>query len=207
MASHMSSEWTKGENYEPNRVNPQQPVLDVAPLNCVPYIDPTTPNDMFSSPTQEKTEAAETIGPAVMYLPSQSTREELDNIMATTKNGVVLTGAAATGSFGPTIGSMNIGEMEDSYYFRVALPGVSMDRKEFNLDIEPDGKVLIRGVTTTGEKIVCRHFQIFHMLSQNLSPSGPGPFTISFELPGPVNPQEVTSLLANGMLEAIVKKK
>ena len=75
---------------------------------------------------------------------------------------------------------------------------------DFTCDIEPDGKVLIKGISTTGEKIVCKNFQIFHMLTQNLCP--PGPFTVSFQLPGPVNPQEVTSRLADGMLEAIVKK-
>ncbi|XWS42418.1 hypothetical protein CRYUN_Cryun16bG0012900 [Craigia yunnanensis] len=204
MASPMRSERTKGENYEPNRINPQQPVLDVAPLNCVPYVGPTNLDDMFSSPTKEKTEAAETIGPAMIFLPSQATREELDNIMGTTKNGVALTGAAATGTVGPVIGLVDIGELEDSYYFRVTLPGVSMDKRDFNCDIEPDGKVLIKGISTTGEKIVCKNFQIFHMLTQNLCP--PGPFTVSFQLPGPVNPQEVTSRLADGMLEAIVKK-
>ena len=79
-----------------------------------------------------------------------------------------------------------------------------MTAGDFNCDIEPDGKVLIKGITTTGEKIVWKNFQIFHMLTQNLGP--PGHFTVSFQLPGPVNPQEVTSRLADGMLEAIVKK-
>ncbi|GMI88789.1 hypothetical protein like AT1G54850 [Hibiscus trionum] len=204
MASPMRSERKKGENYEPNRMNPQLPVLDVAPLNCVPYTGPTNPNDMFSSPTNENAEAAEEIGPAMIFLSSQSTRDELDTVMATTKNGVALTGAAATGSVGPVIGKVEIGELEDSYYFRVSLPGVSMDKRDFNCDIEPDGKVLIKGISTTGEKIVCKNSQIFHMLTQNLCP--PGPFTVSFQLPGPVNNQEATSYLANGMLEAIVKK-
>ncbi|XP_022719348.1 alpha-crystallin domain-containing protein 22.3 isoform X2 [Durio zibethinus] len=185
-------------------MNPQQPVLDVAPLNCVPYVGPTNPDDTVSSPTNEKIEAAETIGPAMILLPSQSTREELDSIMATIKNGVVLTGAAATGTVGPILGKVDIGELEDSYYFRVALPGVSMDKRDFNCDIEPDGKVLIKGISTTGEKIVCKNFQIFHMLTQNLCP--PGHFTVSFQLPGPVNNYEVTSLLADGIFEAIVKK-
>lgn len=127
------SERTKGENYEPTRMNPQKPVLDVAPLNCVPYMGPTNADDMFSSPTKENTGAVEAIGPAMIFLPSQSTREELDNIMAATKNGVALTGAAATGSVGPVIGKVDIGELEDSYYFRVALPGVSMDKSKFLL--------------------------------------------------------------------------
>ncbi|KAL4304347.1 hypothetical protein GQ457_10G013560 [Hibiscus cannabinus] len=204
MASPMRSERTKGENHGPIRVNIQQPVLDVAPLNCVPYMGPTNPNDMLSSPTKENAEAAEDIGPVIIYLPSEPTSYELDTIMATTKNGVALIGAAATGSMGPLIGKVEIGELEDSYYFRVTLPGVSMDKSDFNCDIEPDGKVLIRGISTTGEKLVCKDFQVFHMLTQNLCQ--PGPFSVSFKLPGPVNNQEATSCLANGMLEAIAKK-
>ncbi|XVF41981.1 hypothetical protein PTKIN_Ptkin01aG0323800 [Pterospermum kingtungense] len=204
MASPTRSERKKGENYEPTRMNPQQPVLDVAPLNCIPYIGSNNPDDMFSSPPEEKTEAGEQIGPAMIYLPSQSTREELDDIMATSKTGVALTGAATTG-MGPAVGAVDIDELEDSYYFRVTLPGVSSDKGNFSCDIEPDGKVLIKGISTTGEKIVCRYYQIFHMLTQNLCP--PGHFTVSFNLPGPVNHLDVTSHLADGILEAVVKKR
>lgn len=75
---------------------------------------------------------------------------------------------------------------------------------EFSCDIEPDGTVLIKGIVKTGEKTVYRNFQVYHMRTQNLGP--PGPFTVSFRLPGPVNPQQVTSKLADGILEATVKK-
>ncbi|XVF41963.1 hypothetical protein PTKIN_Ptkin01aG0322100 [Pterospermum kingtungense] len=209
MASPMRSQKIKSENYNPTCMNSQQPVLDVAPLNCVPYIGPNNPDDMFSSPPKVKaeavrTEAGENIGPAMIFLPSHSTREELDNIMAASKTGVALTGAATTGK-GPAVGAVDIGELEDSYYFRVTLPGVSSDKRHYSCDIEPDGKILIKGISTTGEKIVCRNFQIFHMLTQNLCP--PGEFTVSFNLPGPVNHLEVTSHLADGILEAVVKKR
>ncbi|XVF57417.1 hypothetical protein PTKIN_Ptkin06aG0203600 [Pterospermum kingtungense] len=104
-------------------MNPQQPVLNVAPLNCVPCIGPTNPDDIFSSPVQANAEAAETLGPAMIYLPSQSTREELNDIMNATRNGVVLTGSVLAGTMGPRIGQVDIGESADSYYFRVILPG------------------------------------------------------------------------------------
>ncbi|KAK6288667.1 hypothetical protein POUND7_000208 [Theobroma cacao] len=198
-------ERTKSENNEPNRMNPQQPVLDVAPLNCVPYIGPLNPGDMFSSPTKEQTKASETIGPAMIFLPSQSTREELDNMMANTKYGVALTGAAATGAIGPVRGLRDISDLEDSYFFRVNVPGASMEKGDFSCDIEPDGTVVIKGISTTGEKVVYWGSLVFDMLTQNLGPLGP--FTISFQLPGPVNPQEVVSRLADGIFEAIVKKK
>ncbi|XVF57415.1 hypothetical protein PTKIN_Ptkin06aG0203400 [Pterospermum kingtungense] len=108
---------------EPNCMNPQQPVLNVAPLNCVPYIGPTNPDDIFSSPVLENAEAAETVSPAMIYLPSQSTRDELNDIMNATRNGVVLTGTVLAGTMGPRIGQVDIGESVDSYYFRVILAG------------------------------------------------------------------------------------
>ena len=49
--------------------------------------------------------------------------------------------------------------------------------EDFNCDVEPDGKIVIKGVTTTGEKIVCKNSQIFQMQTQNLCP--PGHFSIS----------------------------
>ncbi|XP_017976244.1 PREDICTED: alpha-crystallin domain-containing protein 22.3-like isoform X2 [Theobroma cacao] len=201
----LRSDRTEGENNEPNSMNPQQPVLDVPPLSCVHYIGPPSPGDTFSSPTKEQTEASERIGPAMIFLPSQSTREELDNMMAHTKYGVALTGAAATGSIGPLRGLRNISESEDSYHFRVNVPGASMEKGDFSCDIEPDGTVVIKGISTTGEKVVHWGSLVFEMLTQNLGPLGP--FTISFQLPGPVNPQEVVSRLADGIFEAIVKKK
>ncbi|MFQ6670088.1 hypothetical protein Gotur_035122, partial [Gossypium turneri] len=195
---------SKNENGENNEhTSPQQLVLDVAPLNCVPYVGPTNPDDKSVSP-EENTDVTETIGPAMIFLPSETTSEDLDSIVACTKHGVALTGAAATGTMGPIVGLVDIGVLEDSYYFRVSLPGVSPDKKDFSCDIESDGKVLIKGITTTGEKVVVKNSQVFHMLTQNLCPSGH--FTVSFELPGPVDPEKVTSCLANGLLEAVVKK-
>ncbi|KAG4123169.1 hypothetical protein ERO13_D11G310800v2 [Gossypium hirsutum] len=202
MASPLRSKSENGENNE--HTSPQQLVLDVAPLNCVPYVGPTNPDDKSVSP-EENIDVTETIGPAMIFLPSETTSEDLDSIVACTKHGVALTGAAATGTMGPIVGLVDIGVLEDSYYFRVSLPGVSPDKKDFSCDIESDGKVLIRGITTTGEKVVVKNFQVFHMLTQNLCPSGH--FTVSFELPGPVDPEKVTSCLANGLLEAVVKKR
>ncbi|MBA0680849.1 hypothetical protein Goari_012526 [Gossypium aridum] len=187
------SERTTGETYVPDHMGPTNPG-DM----------PTNPGDMLSSPTEENAEAVEKNSPAMIFLPSQSTREVLNEMIDATNNGVALTGAAATGSMGPLIGKVEIGELKDSYYFRVSLPGVSMDNREFNCVIGADGKVTIQGILTTGEQIVSNESGVFRMLTQNLGP--PGPFTVSFRLPGPVNNQEVKSHLACGFLEAIVKK-
>ncbi|XVF57338.1 hypothetical protein PTKIN_Ptkin06aG0197100 [Pterospermum kingtungense] len=104
---------------EPNRLNPQQLVLNVAPLNFVPYIGPTNPDDIFSSSMQENAEAAETVSPT------------MNDILNATRNGVLLTGAALTGTMGPRIGQVDIGEPADSYSFRVILAGYHQMKVSF----------------------------------------------------------------------------
>lgn len=206
MSSSYSFGKSRSESNEPGRVNPQRPVLAVAPLNSMPYIGPPMPHSYSpSSPTKDN-KNVEKVGPAIIFLSSFTTKEDWENIKATNKLGVALTGCAAVGKIGPIIGLMDIGECEDSYLFRVSLPGVSRDEGKFSCDIEPDGKVLIKGVTTTGEQIVCKNSQIFHMLTRNLCP--PGHFSISFQLPGPVDQQQFSgSFGTDGILEGIIKKK
>uniref|UniRef100_A0A7N2L457 SHSP domain-containing protein n=1 Tax=Quercus lobata TaxID=97700 RepID=A0A7N2L457_QUELO len=198
---------SRSDNIEPDPLNPRQTVLHVAPLNSVPYIGPPTPHSYTaSSPAKKNSETVEKVGPAMIFLPSLSTREEWNNAVAATKVGVALTGSAAMGKIGPVVGPMDIGESDDSYFFRVSLPGVTRDEKEFSCEVEPDGKIVIKGVTTTGEKIVCKNSQIFQMQSQNLCP--PGHFSISFQLPGPVDNQQFSgSFGIDGILEGIVKKR
>ncbi|KAK1352017.1 Increased DNA methylation 2 [Heracleum sosnowskyi] len=147
----------------------------------------------------------ENFGPGMIFLPSHPTREELSNMTAATK-GTAITGSAARGQIGPALGLIDIGECEDSYLFRVSLPGVRRDEREFSCEVEDDGKVLIRGVTVTGEKTVCRYSQTFEMQSQNLCP--PGHFSIFFKLPGPVDPQQFSGNFGtDGILEGIVMKE
>ncbi|XVF31308.1 hypothetical protein REPUB_Repub16aG0134600 [Reevesia pubescens] len=156
--------------------------------------------------TKDETYSAKKDGAAMIFFPSPPSKEELANIAAATKSGAALTGSAAMGHVGPIVGLMDIGECEDSYLFRVSLPGVKRDESEFSCEVENDGKVLIRGVTTTGEKTVYRFSQKFEMLSQNLCP--PGHFSISFQLPGPVDPQQFSGNFGtDGILEGIVMKK
>ncbi|XP_044500881.1 alpha-crystallin domain-containing protein 22.3 isoform X2 [Mangifera indica] len=173
----------------------------------MPYIGPpTTSSDVASAPPKRNSEAVEKVGPAIVFLPSHSTQEEWDNITLATTNGVALTGSAALGKVGPILGLVDIGESSDSYLFRVSLPGVARDENEFRFHIDPDGKINIKGVTTTGEKIVCKNSQVFKMQTQHLCP--PGHFSITFWLPGPVNVQHFSGNFgSDGILEAIVKKR
>ena len=69
----------------------------------------------------------------------------------------------------------------------------------------PDGHILIKGVTTTGEKVVYKNSMKFEMQSQNLCP--PGHFSISFHLPGPVDSQDLSGHFGiDGIYEGIVRK-
>lgn len=147
-----------------------------------------------------------TEGPGLVILPSRPSREELGHIVETVRNAYALTGSAAKGQVGPVIGLMDVGESEDSYLFRVALPGVKRENRAFQCEVESDGKVQIRGETVTGEKKVLRYSQAFSMQTHNLCPSGP--FSVSFHLPGPVDPQRFTgSFGTDGILEGIVMKQ
>lgn len=153
-----------------------------------------------------KASALAELGSEMIFYPSHPSREEWVNMLNATKSGCVLTGSATMGHIGPNIGSIDIGECEDSYIFRVSLPGVKRDEREFSCEVEDDGKVSVRGVTVTGEKTVCRFDQIFEMQSQKLCP--PGHFSVSFKLPGPVDPQQFSGNFGtDGILEGIVMKE
>ncbi|KAF5453987.1 hypothetical protein F2P56_023689 [Juglans regia] len=159
----------------------------VAPVSSVPY---NAKSMMYSYmaplPTDDDSDPVdvERVGPAIIILPSHPTKKEWTNIVSATKSGLALTGSAATGQVGPVIGLMDIGECEDSYLFRVSLPGVKRDESE---------------------KTVHRYSQVFQMQTHNLCP--PGHFSISFQLPGPVDPQQFSGNFGtDGILEGIVMK-
>ncbi|XP_057549871.1 increased DNA methylation 2-like isoform X1 [Amaranthus tricolor] len=145
-------------------------------------------------------------GPGIVILPSQASRDELKRIGEIVKNAYAVTGSAAKGHIGSVIGLMDIEESEDSYLFRVALPGVKRENRAFQCEVESDGRVQIKGETVTGEKKVYRHSETFIMQTQNLCPSGP--FSISFQLPGPVDPRQFSGRFGtDAILEGIVMKR
>lgn len=77
---------------------------------------------------------------------------------------------------------------------------------EFKCEVECDGKVMIKGTTTTGGDRIVRPNGVFLMQTQYLCP--PGPFTVSFSLPGPVEPNQFTGTFgSDGILEGIVMKQ
>ncbi|XP_019244817.1 PREDICTED: increased DNA methylation 3-like isoform X3 [Nicotiana attenuata] len=112
---------------------------------------------------------------------------------------------ACKGATGPPVGVVDIGVSEAAYYFRIALPGVKKDPGEFSCEIEKDGKVLIRGLTSTGGRTVSRYSRVFDMKIQQQCSSGP--FTLSFSLPGPVDPRLFSpNFRSDGIFEAVVVK-
>ncbi|CAA7019886.1 unnamed protein product [Microthlaspi erraticum] len=156
------------------------------------------------------TDVAETVISSV----SIKVKDEIDESLEPAKEdneennvaGVCVSGAICGAEAGPAMGLVDIGECADAYLFRIALPGVKRDERYFRCEVEEDGKVLVRGVTVTGEKRVNRFCQVFEMQTQNLCP--PGEFSVTFRLPGPVHPQEFTgSFGTDGILEGIVLKK
>ena len=74
-------------------------------------------------------------GPGIVILPSQASRDELKRIGEIVKNAYAVTGSAAKGHIGSVIGLMDIEESEDSYLFRVALPGVKRENRKCTLAI------------------------------------------------------------------------
>ncbi|KAD7478405.1 hypothetical protein R6Q59_007849 [Mikania micrantha] len=192
--------------------NDMPPIHNVHGNNNTPVSDCVTNNGTLAICssgdcvlTGMKTGDLAELGSDMIFIPSKPSKEEWFNILNATKNGCFLTGSATMGQIGHSIGSIDIGECEDSYLFRVSLPGVKRDEREFSCEVEDDGKVSVRGVTVTAEKTVCRFDQIFEMQSQNLCP--PGHFSVSFKLPGPVDPQQFSGNFGtDGILEGIVMK-
>ncbi|XP_061337145.1 increased DNA methylation 3 [Gastrolobium bilobum] len=119
---------------------------------------------------------------------------------------VILTGTARRGLFGPSVGVVDIGISKVAYLFRVSLPGVKRDYTgQFSCDIESDGRVHIRGLLTGGRTIT-KQSRVFQMKIRQLC--SPGPFTLSFSLPGPVDPRLFApNFRPDGIFEGVVVKQ
>ncbi|VVA23192.1 Hypothetical predicted protein [Prunus dulcis] len=138
-------------------------------------------------------------GPVFMPLISVPNLEE-----CTSDSSVVLSGTARKGIVGPPVGVVDIGVSKAAYYFRVALPGVRKDFCQFNCEIESNGKIHLQGVTSGGNPIRKRS-RVFQMKLQQLCP--PGPFTLSFSLPGPVDPRLFAPNFGpDGIFEGVIIK-
>uniref|UniRef100_A0A2P2QM96 SHSP domain-containing protein n=1 Tax=Rhizophora mucronata TaxID=61149 RepID=A0A2P2QM96_RHIMU len=121
------------------------------------------------------------------------------------KPSVIVTGTAKQGSAGPPIGLVDIGVSKDAYLFRVSLPGIRQNECKLSCEIKLDGSVNIKGEVIYGGAILKNSSGVFEMKVQQLCP--PGPFTLSFKLPGPADPRLVsTHFRADGILEVVAYK-
>ncbi|KAJ8762150.1 hypothetical protein K2173_007303 [Erythroxylum novogranatense] len=121
------------------------------------------------------------------------------------KPSVVLTGTASEGTAGPPIGLVDTGISKDAYLFRIALPGIRRNESKLSCDVKVDGTVNIKGQVVHDGGILKNSSREFQMKVQQLCP--PGPFSISFKLPGPVDPRLFFAQFRDdGILEAVVYK-
>lgn len=148
----------------------------------------------------------DSMGKTVLVVSSAPSIDQWNNPRNDPKPSMLFTGTATARQAGPSVGLVDIGTCEDAYLFRMALPGVKKDQREFSCEVESDGTVVIRGIITTGEQKVIKKSRTFHMKTQSLCP--PGPFTVSFQLPGPVEPRQFTGNFgSDGILDGIVMKQ
>lgn len=129
-----------------------------------------------------------------------------DNLRSpVTTPAVIVTGTGKEGTYGLPIGHVDVGVSESAYLFRAALPGVRKDSCSLCCNIETDGKVCIQGVAH-GSELAKKTPDVTYELSvSQLTP--PGPFSISFRLPGPVDPRLfVPTFRSDGILEGVVLK-
>ncbi|XP_031123328.1 increased DNA methylation 3-like [Ipomoea triloba] len=116
---------------------------------------------------------------------------------------VTLSGTAKEGAIGPTLGLIDIGESEYAYLFQVSLPGVR-DKGNLKCEIQRDGKVQIEGVVSESQ-LLKNASEVYQVNVQELCP--PGPFTVSFSLPGAVDPRLCSlTFRQDGILEVVVLK-
>ncbi|CAF2065273.1 hypothetical protein Bca4012_102083 [Brassica carinata] len=117
---------------------------------------------------------------------------------------VFFTGSAKQGTPGPPIGLADIGESDIAYFFRVSLPGIHKNLNKIKCDIQREGRVCIQGVVPE-IAIPSDSGCLYRMQVQQLCP--PGPFSITFSLPGQVDPRLFSpKFRPDGIFEVVVVK-
>ncbi|KAK8705780.1 hypothetical protein V6N13_049372 [Hibiscus sabdariffa] len=127
-----------------------------------------------------------------------------DNSESKLKPSVVLTGSAKE-SYGPPIGLVDIGVSQSAFLFRVSLPSIRSDQSQLKCEIQRDGKVRIQGVVTRGTGMLEGISSKCEMKVEKFC--SPGPFSISFNLPGSVDPRLFSpKFRPDGILEVVVMR-
>ncbi|GMJ10538.1 hypothetical protein like AT1G76440 [Hibiscus trionum] len=127
-----------------------------------------------------------------------------DHSESKVKPSVVLTGSAKE-SYGPSIGGVDIGVSQNAFLFRVALPSIRNDQSNLKCEIQSNGRVVIQGMITQGTGVLEGLSSECEMRVEKFCT--PGPFTISFTLPGSVDPRLFSpKFRPDGILEVVVMK-
>ncbi|CAJ1963632.1 unnamed protein product [Sphenostylis stenocarpa] len=170
-------------------------VEEILPLPEIPHVIPTKHNLKIKlSKKRDKS-----VKPKFMPL---FTIPEMDDCIQDSP--VIITGSALKGQFGSSVGIVDIGSSEVAYLFRVSIPGVTKNEGNISCDIEANGNVQIRGMVTGGRTLI-KESRVFEMKFREL---GSGPFTLSFSLPGPVDPRLfLAKFKPEGILEGVVIKQ
>ncbi|RWR93732.1 increased DNA methylation 2-like protein [Cinnamomum micranthum f. kanehirae] len=141
----------------------------------------------------------------MVFYPSDPTAEEWSEFVDAARKAIGFEGIAVEIPDGPLISLLDIRACEDAYWFRILLPGVKPDGK-FVYSIKDERKMILRGVTVTGWKMLVRQSRQLDLQRDQLCP--PGEFSVVFQLPGPVESKEMTSNLgSDGVFVGVVKKK
>lgn len=76
----------------------------------------------------------------------------------------------------------------------------------FSCELDMNGEVVISGMIVTGEKMIHRLGEVFVRKTENLYQ--PSPFSLSFQLPGPIDPvQSNLNFGRDAIFKGVVKKQ
>ncbi|XP_060200003.1 alpha-crystallin domain-containing protein 22.3-like isoform X1 [Lycium barbarum] len=118
---------------------------------------------------------------------------------------VVQTGAAQEGRAGFPNEPVTLFVTKDSYKYKVVLPVVPRNLYKLSVEVEYNGKFEVEGMVCDDEITSSVVPITLNRNTQRMFP--PRHFTIGFYLPGPANPESLTTrLLSDGVLEGELRK-
>ncbi|WCJ44756.1 HSP20-like chaperones superfamily protein [Euphorbia peplus] len=116
---------------------------------------------------------------------------------------MVCHGVATENVVSPPFGLVDIGESEDAYLFRVALPGLRKNECKIKCEILSNGTINVRGEVVPG----LQRESVGGFQTRVEQYSSPGPFTVSFQLPGETDPRLFSpNFRVDGIFEGVILK-
>ncbi|KAK4753073.1 hypothetical protein SAY87_021871 [Trapa incisa] len=120
-------------------------------------------------------------------------------------NLVSLSGTINEGNIAPNVGLLDIGVSDSAYLFRLALPGILKEPNGLKCEVNHSGRVQIQADMASPSARKDSLPGTFRFITPQLSL--PGPFSVSFNLPGPVDARLFTPITRqDGVLEVVIMK-